>query len=257
MAKSHRRKLRTWRELYSAQPWYSPSSVNPEADMILRVWTPGGGDPRARKVVHRGGTHRRFKLPSQKIGRMVHCESRLEFDLCHLLEIDPDCEAFCEQPMEIHYQLAGTEHVHVPDVLVQRKDASCALIECKYADDAKRDEVAARTHLLAKCLPQLGFYYHVLTEDVVQQQPRLQNAQDVHYFGRASIDMHARQELLDRLDASGYLTWGDAVSGQLGPRGRDRLCRLVKDGILWFDIDQPLLPNTQFVRRIGSLVWKT
>jgi len=249
-------KLRTWRQVYSAQPWYCASSVDPNEDMVLRIWTPEGKNPRARKVIHRGGARRRFKFPSQKIERMIHCESRLEFDLCHLLEIDPDCETFCEQPMEIHYQLAGIEHTHVPDLLVQSRDKRSAVIECKYSDDARRDQVLARTDLLSKSLPRLGFSYHLITENDVQREPRLQNAQDIRYFGRSSLEMKIREQLLRRLDDCGFLTWGDALSGKLGPQGRDHLCRLVIEGFVWFDIDKYLLPNTPFIRRAGTLIWK-
>lgn len=243
---------RVWIEFYSAAPWYT-SVEDSGGDAILRIWTPGGSDPRARKVVHRGGGARRYKFSSQKAGRMIHCESRLEFDFCNLLEIDPDVSGFGEQPMQVHYRLNGETHFHIPDSLVHRKDRA-SVLECKYKAESDDPLIVARTELLSRCLPKLGFEYRVVTEDAICE-PRLQNAKDVRYFGRSPVDADTRDQILKLVDSGVPVTWGGAVTGQLGPRGREALCRMVRDGDLWFDIDRDLLPSTPFVRRTDGLTW--
>jgi hypothetical protein len=247
-------KTREWKEIYSAKPWFTPDVEGSDEDTILSVWTPAGTDPRARKVLHRGGGGRRHKFSSQKVGRMVHCESRLEFDLCHLMEIIPEYATFCEQPVEIHYQLAGEYHVHVPDQLVQ-PDGRPLLIECKYRKDAELFEVASRSELMSRCLPKIGLGYRLVTEDEIQRQPRLQNAEDIRYHGRKPIEIETREQILQLVNSGTPVTWGGAITGQLGERGRDHLCRLVREGALWFDIEQQLLPDTRFVRKTKDLVW--
>jgi hypothetical protein len=245
---------RAWREIYSAEPWYRETSESSAEDMVLRVWTPEGQDPRARKVIHRGGGARRRKFASQKAGRFVHCESSLEYDLSLLLEIDPDVESFCEQPLEIHYRLNGEIHEHVPDQLVHWRHSSC-VIESKFRIEAQEPAVATRSALLARDLPRIGLAYRVLTEECIKKEPRLRNAEDIRFFGRQPIDAERRSQILSQVDSGTPVTWGGAMAGQLGERGREPLARLVREGVLWFDIEQELLPSTQFVRRTEALKW--
>ncbi len=243
---------RVWIELYSAAPWYT-TVEDSGADAILRIWTPGGKDPRARKVVHRGGGARRYKFSSQKVGRMIHCESRLEFDFFNLPEIEPSVLSYGEQPMQIHYRLNGDTHFHIPDSALNRADR-VLVVECKYKAELEDPVIAARTELLSRCMPKLGLDYRVVTEDAICE-PRLQNAKDVRYFGRNPIDQTTRDQILKIVDSGVAVTWGGAVTGELGPRGRESLCRMVRDGDLWFDIDRELLPSTTFVRRTDGLTW--
>jgi hypothetical protein len=44
---------RVWIEIYSAAPWYTTVEDSGE-DAILRIWTPGGRDPRARSCIGAG-----------------------------------------------------------------------------------------------------------------------------------------------------------------------------------------------------------
>jgi len=184
---------------------------------------------------------------------MIHCDSSLEFDHCNLLEVDPLVSAYCEQPMQIHFRLNGEVHFHIPDSLAYRGDRAL-VIECKYQAEAEEPQIAARTELLSRCLPKLGLDYRLVTEEAMRQ-PRLQNARDVRYFGRAPLDTIARDHILTIVDSGTPVTWGGAITGQLGQRGREALCRMVRDGYLWFDIDGDLLPSTPFVRRTRELSW--
>jgi hypothetical protein len=185
---------------------------------------------------------------------MIHCESSLEFNFCNLLEIHPDVSGFGEQPMQVHYRLNGETHFHIPDCLVNRKDYA-SVLECKYKAESDDPLIAARTELLSRCLPKLGFEYRVVTEDAICE-PRLQNAKDIRYFGRNPVEANLRDQILKLVDSGTLVTWGGAISGQLGPRGRDALCRMTRDGNLWFDIDQDLVPSTPFLRRTDELIWK-
>jgi hypothetical protein len=252
---NRKNKTRQWKEIYSAKPWFTPDIGDSDEDMIVSIWTPRGADPRARKVLHRGGSGRRYKFSSHKVGRMVHCESPLEYDLCHLLEIILECETFCEQPVEIHYQLDGEYHIHIPDQLAQLGDGRPLLLECKYRKQAEHFDVASRSELMSRCLPKIGLGYRLVTEDEIQRQPRLQNAEDIRYYGRRPIEIETREQILKLVNTGTPVTWGGAITGQLGERGRDHLCRLVREGALWFDIEQQLLPDTRFVRKTKDLVW--
>jgi hypothetical protein len=184
---------------------------------------------------------------------MIHCDSSLEFDHCNLLEVDPLVSAYCEQPMLIHFRLNGEVHFHIPDSLAYRVDRT-EVIECKYKAEAEEPQIAARTELLSRCLPKLSLDYRLVTEEAVRQ-PRLKNAQDVRYFGRAPLHISTRDRILAIVDSGTPVTWGGAITGQLGERGREALFRMVRDGHLWFDIDSELLPSTPFLRRTQELSW--
>ena len=69
-------------------------------------------------------------------------------------------------------------------------------------------------------------------------------------------DPEIRKHILKLIDSSTPVTWGGAIAGKFGERGRDHLCRLVREGILWFDIEQHLLPDTRFERKTKERVWE-
>jgi hypothetical protein len=254
MARARKPRISTWREVYSAEPWYTTGAEDTCEDMILCIYTPEGKDPRARKIIHRGGGGRRRKFCSKKVGRYIHCQSELEFHYCHILEVHPDVSSFCEQAIEIHYRLNGETYVHVPDQLINR-DSRSLIRECKFRSDAEDPEVLARTELLTRCLPPIGLDYAIVTEEVIQREPRLQNADDMIKFGRTPLEAKRREEILRVVDSGTPVTWGGAITGQLGDRGRECLCRMVREGVLWFDIDKHLLPSTRFLRKTDDLTW--
>jgi hypothetical protein len=65
-------------------------------------------------------------------------------------------------------------------------------------------------------------------------------------YGRQPIPNFARKQVRQILSAEPCITWESAVYGTLGEHGRTIVCRLVREGILTFDNNQPLSAATRF-----------
>lgn len=68
---------------------------------------------------------------SDKLGRVVECESMLEFSFFDLLECAPLVRRYCEQPLEIRYRWFDGPHRYVPDVAVELDDGRLYIVEVK------------------------------------------------------------------------------------------------------------------------------
>ena len=68
---------------------------------------------------------------SDKLGRDVTFESRLELYLLRQLEISRDVVSYVEQPIDLPYRFDGAPRLYVPDVLATLADARSVLIELK------------------------------------------------------------------------------------------------------------------------------
>lgn len=68
---------------------------------------------------------------SDKLGRVVECESMLELSFFDLLECAPLVRRYCEQPLEIRYRWFDGPHRYVPDVAVELDDGRLYIVEVK------------------------------------------------------------------------------------------------------------------------------
>jgi hypothetical protein len=206
------------------------------------------GDPKftpVRTVVSRSRMCPTGKYPSWKMGRMLHWESTSELCAFRLLDCDPQVERFDEQPCEIVYVLDSETRRHYPDIYVESK-IDKQLWEIKIDRNASQPEIAARTKLLTEELKQHGFTYRLVLDSELRRQPRLQNANTLLRYGRIAIDELRREWVRLTLRRAGSLTWGAACNGAYGPDARQLLCRLVLEGVLAVDMDQPLSAETLF-----------
>jgi hypothetical protein len=214
----------------------------------LEIIFPNAGKVRARTVVSRSRSRPTGKYPSWKMGRMLEWESHNELNAFRLLDADPDTGAFQEQPLTIRYTLHDDVHIHFPDVLVDR---ACRreLWEIKpraYASDPK---FLARTRLLENALPALGYSYRLVLAEDLARQPRLSNVLQLLKYGREDVDQATREHVRQILLSVPSISWASAVNGDLGRLGRAVLCRLVLEGVLSYDAEQPLAPTTRFSSR--------
>lgn len=72
---------------------------------------------------------------SCKLGRTVHYESRLEFDVLTALERSEQIAYYQEQPAQIPYVFQGRKRVYFPDVFAATADGRGLLIEVKPTDN--------------------------------------------------------------------------------------------------------------------------
>lgn len=194
---------------------------------------------RARKVVTRSRAIPTEKYPSWKVGRMIQCESPHELNAFRLLDANPAVRTFREQPCEIQYILDGEPHSHYPDALVELASGK-ELWEVKPTEEALALDVVRRTALLQEALPDFGFQYRVVLGEDLQKQPRLKNALDVLRRGRATIPTAERERLRVFFAGIHSFRWGAVLDGNFGRLGRKYICRLILEGKLTFDFEQPL-----------------
>ena len=169
---------------------------------------------------------------------MVQWESINELNACRLLDANPFVKEYYEQPLTIHYELDGETHNHYPDFLVMSEMAK-ELWEVKPLSDAKKPENVARTELLTAELPDLGFSYRLIVAEDLAQEPRLSNVITLLKFGRFPISPLARERIRRLFLQSGTINWGVVKCGDIGPIGRQIVCRLVLEGVVGFNIEKP------------------
>ena len=76
----------------------------------------------------------RGEFYSNKLCRKVYYDSTLEFKLYQTLENDPTVTIYCEQPFSIPYIYNSKLLQYIPDVFIEFKDKSYAVIELKCLD---------------------------------------------------------------------------------------------------------------------------
>lgn len=198
---------------------------------------------RARKVVSRSNAKATGKYPSWKAGRMVHYESIHELNAFRLLDACHEVKSFREQPCRIDYVLNGEKHSHFPDILVELACGS-ELLEVKTEFDAAKPEVAKRTEFMMKALPHLGFNYRLVTAEKLAQNPRQDNVRHFIKFGFKPVSLVRREHVRQLFKDAGEIRWGALTFGNDGRELRDAVCRLVLEGFLRFDFNQPMSPDS-------------
>jgi hypothetical protein len=175
---------------------------------------------------------------------MIHCESEHERNTVRLLDFLPEVLKINEQPARIVYCLNGIEHSHVPDLLVVTKSGK-EFWEIKLARGAAKDEIRIRTDFLSHQLPTQGFAYRLIIADDLGRNPRMDNVSRVLSLGRHDIPTRER-EFLNQLLLKMEITWAQVQAQAFGPYSAHYICRLVLEGELWFDVEQPMTPETTF-----------
>lgn len=211
-------------------------------DEILAIDFPANG-ARARKVVTRSRARPTGKHPSWKMNRMVQWESPHERNAFRRLDVTPEVITFEEQPAVITYRLKGVVHKHFPDILVRYRYKQ-EFWEVKTSADASLDEVAARTALMERLLPSLGFTYRMALAEDLAKEPRLSNAIQLLKGGRTPVPLLAWEHLRHAFARSPAISWGDILDGALGNDGMRNVCRLILEGHLSMDMSKPMERRT-------------
>lgn len=197
----------------------------------------------ARKVVKRSNARCTSKFPSWKMGGMVHCESNNERNCMLLLDLCPDAISYFSQPCLIKYVMDGKQCLHYPDILVKTKSGQ-ALLEVKTKREASRPETAKRTELLARQLPAHGYSYHLVLAEDLANPIRLANAEIIKSLGYHPIKPLERERLRTLFQEYESLPWGALKHDPDNPYLIRHVCRLVLEGDLHIDINQPLANET-------------
>ncbi|CAK7044074.1 TnsA endonuclease N-terminal domain-containing protein [Tissierella sp.] len=88
-----------------------------------------------------------WEVYSKKINRNVKLFSNLEFENFLSIELNPEIEYFCEQPLEVEVVIDGDKKKAIFDMWVKYKDGSEEFQEVKYLSEINGDtEKSVRTN---------------------------------------------------------------------------------------------------------------
>lgn len=203
---------------------------------------------RVRKVITRRGRSPRDKFPSHKLHRMVACESLLERDAALLLEVSPGVVSYQEQPAVIQYFDGKSLCDYYPDFEVVLADGSVFHLEVKTTAKLKSPKVATKFTAIATHYQERGLGFRIVTEQELQREPLLSNAQEVDYLmGKTGRPLPSFHELRSDLGAD-TVAFAKAES----ILGRDTVLHLIAHGMLGCDLTQPLAGNTLLTIQEGG-----
>lgn len=224
---------------------------NTSTSRILTIEFCPPGKLRMLKVVTRSGNRWRVKYWSVKLGRVVEAELNEAPVFCEL-DCDPRVRTFREQPCRITYLLKGEKHEHFPDAIVSYFSGPEELCEIKLAKDAKTSEVKDRTALMCAELPIWGYEYTLRIAEESARQPAKRNREEIVSYADRPVSIVERELIVRECTRLNGVTWGTACNGDYGRSGPYMLARLFIDGLLTFDMNTRLDPNTRFVLRDGG-----
>lgn len=207
----------------------------------VKINFPKDGKVRSRKVVSRSNARNTGKYPSWKMQRMMQWESTHEGNAMRILDASPHVIAFHEQPCEIIYTLNGEQRRHYPDFMVI-EDHRREFWEVKTEENANSTEVAERTAFLTEFLPEYGYSYRVVFAEMLAKQPRLDNVKRLNKLGRQPISIFEQERIRRLFTHEPVMTWG--MLEQLSPQTLRNVSRLILEGKLSIDFNQPINPAT-------------
>lgn len=147
----------------------------------------------ARKITNTGTSKNINKFFSVKVSTQpicIVCESILEKDYMYLLEIDPDVVFFRGQYPQLKYTLDGKPHTYTPDVLIQRKSKDREqVVEVKSASKVSSEKNASLFQIVAPIYQKLGYGFLIITDELIQLQPKLNNIKLLHRYSRVSFTL--------------------------------------------------------------------
>lgn len=222
----------------------------PVPDTVLNLRFAPNGE-RVRKVVSRSGMRIRTKYASWKMGRHVQADCPGEVPVMVDLDLRPEVLRFTEQPCEITYVMDHVRHRHYPDLLVEYADRK-EFIEVKNAGEETDPEWVRRTALMTKELPRFGYSYRLVTGESFKRQPRYNNAQLILRWGRAPVRATDREQLRVRFARDDEQRWGDFPVTDTGAFRLQSICRLILDGVVSIDLDQPITATSALTWVAGA-----
>ena len=164
--------------------------------------TPGTDDNsphvRARNPITRSQPNHRRKFPSHKAGRMVYCESALEYDFLLHCEFSPCVTGIAEQPQSIWYVMDGRKRRYTPDFLLETTTGDY-LVEVKPAAKLEDDDTRAKFAVLNGWYKDHGEHLVVVTDDRIRIEPRLSNLKLLLRERRRSLCGVLGSQYVDRL----------------------------------------------------------
>lgn len=198
-----------------------------------------------RKVIRRSNYRQSYQLFSRKMDMTMSCESVIEFNGCHIMEIMPEVKSYYMQPAEITYDISGEKHRHIPDALIEISNDRKCFLEFKASRELNDEELQARTDLMRKHLPAHGYGYLVICDEQVTGVP-LANAKKLNHIQRTRVSKTALLEIKSALDAKRIVTIEElvAILGTI-TNIKNILYQLLRQGVLGFNKKEVITDDSE------------
>lgn len=204
----------------------------------------GDTHTRSRQVISPSGGIMRAKFPSQKNGRLVHCEGLLELDAAYLLEVSQAVARYGEQPEPFYYPDGNRTRRYTPDFEVTLTSGEIIWVEVKPVRSLAKAEVCRTLDCVAAHLQRSGKPFAILTDEVLRQEPRRTNARLIcHRADRNGASVLKLRSALSRgaTPLPGPLR---TVAPALAANGLNPYS-LMLAGALRVDLTQPISPSSE------------
>lgn len=198
------------------------------------------------RSTHYGNNY--FVVYSHKLKRVCHFFSNLEYYNFLSLEINPEVESFCEQPLKIEI-LQNNELKHaIFDMWVKYKDGREEFQEVKYASELNgEDEKSIRSQEQVRrekqwCLDN-GIDFVIRTDkNIPQGRFFISNANMMCARLRRYIpteDRYYNPRILNALEHSKILTIEELMNNDLLPINNElnHLCYMYEKGLIYMNIE--------------------
>jgi hypothetical protein len=216
-------------------------------DAILEILRPADAQGMMRNLITRSRAITTGVHASWRVGQVaIEGNEAGEASACLILDADPTVLRYASQPMAIFYRLAGNETYHIPDFEVLYQGGCKELWEIVSNTRAEDQDLVERTRFMMRELPRLGYGYFAISHKELAKEPRLGTARTLCRYGHQPVDLCTREQVLGAFRRLGRISWGQILEGDLGPSGRDAVCRLTLEGVLHLDRSQPLSSKSCF-----------
>jgi hypothetical protein len=191
------------------------------------------------------------RLASDKLSRLVPCDSYLEKDFFIQLDFDPAVIAWRDHPFRISYLYQGQLHRYTPDALVLRRRSSCLVhqvVEVKSTHLLEKDEVRRALQVGERFCGAKGWEYRVVTEKELRSGHLLENIKRIRRYRRQRPPLPYLLALKERLNAMGGWASIAELAAALGTVDTDHITpyiySLLYNKELFADLQSPLTPHT-------------
>lgn len=174
-------------------------------------------------------------------GKLIPCESRLEFDRLLAIDHDPQTERICVQPLRIHWKEGDLVRSHVPDALICRRNLAPELVNISSETARDREDILARQSKARELAHSVGWGYRRL---VGPPDPQTQTTLRTLQAFRGRLVAHDAERVLDafKQNEGGEAPTVGSLAERLGggPLAMGAVMAAIADGVLHVDLAQPL-----------------
>jgi hypothetical protein len=176
-------------------------------------------------------------FPSRKTNAPVPWRTPQERDLIHLLEVDPEIEAYEALPERVAVIVNGRKRTLYPGFRVHCRDSRVAILDAVSDREANSAARCALTKHLTGFYAERGVAYRVIPEKVIRLEPRYSNAGYVLSHIGHSPTSGAEQRVMGVLSTKGPWTLrrlDEVLPGVDEPKAT--ACAMALSGLLALDL---------------------